>query len=71
MSFPSFVHEELAFETWEDSDLLGRLNRILFIPIERSKGQDQADGIGRASILLVASEAELRGIEVGVGAIPG
>jgi DNA mismatch repair protein MutH len=49
MSFPSFVHEELQYETWEDSDLLGRLNRLLIVPINRAKGQAQAEGtIGRA-----------------------
>jgi len=37
MSFPAFVHEELVFETWETSDLLGRLNRLLIVPIHREK----------------------------------
>ena len=37
MSFPAFIHEELVFETWEDSDLLGRLNRILVMPVVRSE----------------------------------
>jgi len=63
-SFPGFVHEELAYESWEDSDLLGRLNRILFIPIERSKGQDQATGIVGHSFFWSPSETDLRGIEL-------
>ena len=37
MSFPGFVHEELVFETWEDSDLLGRLNRLLIVPVHRAR----------------------------------
>lgn len=37
MSFPAFVHEELIFETWESSDLLARLNRLLIIPIHRER----------------------------------
>jgi DNA mismatch repair protein MutH len=49
MSFPSFVHEELAFETWEDSDLLGRLNRILIVPVHRARGASLAGTtLGRA-----------------------
>jgi DNA mismatch repair protein MutH len=35
MSFPAFVHEELIFEEWESSDLLGRLNRLLIVPVLR------------------------------------
>jgi DNA mismatch repair endonuclease MutH len=38
MSFPSFVHEELALESWEDSDLLGRLTRLLIVPVHRVSG---------------------------------
>lgn len=37
MSFPAFVHEELVFETWEASDLLARIQRMLIIPIHREK----------------------------------
>ena len=49
--FRAFIHEELQYETWPDSDLLGRLNRILVVPIQRSKGQDQGEGScrGRSS----------------------
>jgi DNA mismatch repair endonuclease MutH len=38
MSFPAFVHEELIFEDWESSDLLGRLNRLLIVPVHRKRG---------------------------------
>lgn len=37
MSFPAFHHEELIYETWESSDLLGRLNRLLIVPVHREK----------------------------------
>jgi DNA mismatch repair endonuclease MutH len=37
MSFPAFVHEELVFETWEASDLLARIGRMLIVPIHRGK----------------------------------
>ena len=61
-SFPSFIHEELAFESWEDSDLLGRLNRILFVPLERKKGQDQGTAVVRRAFFWSPTEIELRGI---------
>ncbi len=61
-SFPSFVHEELAFETWEDSDLLGRLNRILFVPVTREKGQAQAEAVIGKAFFWSPAEAELEGI---------
>jgi DNA mismatch repair protein MutH len=63
-SFPTFIHEELAFETWEDSDLLGRLNRILFILIERAKGQPQEEAVVRRAFFWSPSEAELRAIRM-------
>ncbi len=62
MSFPSFVHEELQYETWEDSDLLGRLNRLLIVPVRRSKGQDQADAVVLRAFFWSPPEAELVGI---------
>ena len=37
MSFPAFVHEELVFETWDASDLLARIQRILIVPIHRER----------------------------------
>jgi DNA mismatch repair endonuclease MutH len=43
MSFPAFVHEELIFETWESSDLLGRLNRVLIVPVHRGRGATLRD----------------------------
>jgi DNA mismatch repair endonuclease MutH len=47
MSFPAFVHEELTFETWEDSDLLGRLNRLLILPIIRGRRASDDPVLGR------------------------
>src|SRR4029079_6817419 len=61
-SFPSFIHEELQYETWPDSDLLGRLNRILFVPIRRSKGQDQGEGVVQKAFFWSPPEADLVGI---------
>jgi DNA mismatch repair protein MutH len=61
-SFPAFVHEELAFETWEASDLLGRLNRILFVPLYRDKGQEQATAVVRPAFFWSPTETELVGI---------
>lgn len=49
MSFPAFSHQELVFETWESSDLLGRLNRLLIVPLLRPRGISPLDAtIGRA-----------------------
>ena len=44
MSFPAFIHEELVFETWDSSDLLARIGRMLLVPVhrERKAGLDQA-----------------------------
>jgi DNA mismatch repair protein MutH len=58
-SFPSFVHEEIQFETWPDSDLLGRLNRILFVPIRRSKGQPQGQGVLQRAFFWSPPERDL------------
>jgi DNA mismatch repair endonuclease MutH len=33
MSFPAFRYRELVDEEWPDSDLLGRLNRLLVVPL--------------------------------------
>ena len=63
-SFPSFVHEELAYETWPDSDLLGRLNRILFVPVRRSRGQAQAAAVVGRAFFWSPSEADLVGISL-------
>jgi DNA mismatch repair endonuclease MutH len=59
MSFPSFIHEELQYETWPDSDLLGRLNRILIVPIQRSKGQDQGEGVVQRAFFWSPPESDL------------
>ena len=45
-SFPSFIHEELVFESWEDSDLLGRLNTDpRSFPSNAKKGSAQATAV--------------------------
>ena len=62
MSFPSFVHEELAYESWEDSDLLGRLNRLLIVPLHRARDTSLAGTtLGRA-FFWSPPEADLVGI---------
>jgi DNA mismatch repair protein MutH len=62
MSFPAFVHEELVFETWPNSDLLGRLNRLLIVPIHREKGAPLAETrLGRA-FFWSPTPSELEGI---------
>jgi len=33
VSFPAFRHMDLADETWDDSELLGNLEHLLFIPV--------------------------------------
>ena len=36
MSFPAFRHAEIVDETWEDSDLLSRIEQLLIVPVARS-----------------------------------
>jgi DNA mismatch repair protein MutH len=44
-SFPAMRYHEVIQEEWEDSDLLARINRILFVPLLRPKrGVRQAEG---------------------------
>jgi DNA mismatch repair protein MutH len=62
MSFPAFVHQELVFETWEDSDLLGRLNRLLIVPVHREKGASLSDITLGSPFFWSPSEKELEGI---------
>jgi DNA mismatch repair endonuclease MutH len=64
MSFPAFIHEELVYETWEDSDLLGRLNRLLIVPVHRGERVvlDEVR-LGRPFFWSPA-EAELEGIRL-------
>ena len=62
MSFPGFVHEELAFETWEDSDLLGRLNRLLIVPVHRGRDTSLAGMTLGRPLFWSPSEADLVGI---------
>jgi DNA mismatch repair endonuclease MutH len=62
MSFPAFVHEELIYETWDASDLLARLNRILIVPVHRERGASLAEmRLGRP-IFWSPSAIELDGI---------
>lgn len=63
-SFPAFVHEELIFETWPESDLLGRLNRILFVPLVRSHGDDPRSAVVGRARFWSPTERELNGISV-------
>jgi DNA mismatch repair endonuclease MutH len=62
MSFPAFVHEELIFETWPDSDLLGRLNRLLIVPVHREKGSPLAGTTLGRPFFWSPTEEELDGI---------
>lgn len=64
MSFPAFVHEELAFETWEDSDLLGRLNRLLIVPIHRGRRVNLAESTLGRPFFWSPTEGDLSGIAV-------
>jgi len=62
MSFPAFVHEELVFETWPDSDLLGRLNRLLIIPVHREKKVSLSQTTLGRPFFWSPTEGELEGI---------
>ncbi len=62
MSFPAFVHEELVFEDWELSDLLGRLNRLLIVPVHRGPRTSLAETRMGQPIFWSPSETELDGI---------
>lgn len=62
MSFPAFVHEELVFEDWESSDLLGRLNRLLIVPIHRGRRVVLADTRLGRPFFWTPSELDLAGI---------
>ncbi len=69
MSFPTFVHEELVFETWEASDLLARIQRMLIVPIHRERRASLAEArLGRPFFWSPRQE-EFRGIDPGMGAI--
>jgi DNA mismatch repair protein MutH len=44
LSFPAFRYKELLEETWEDSDLLSRIEYMLIVPVHgRKKSTRQAD----------------------------
>jgi len=62
MSFPAFVHEELIYEDWESSDLLGRLNRVLIVPIHRGRRATLDEMRLGHPFFWSPSEADLAGI---------
>lgn len=62
MSFPAFHHEELIYETWESSDLLGRLNRLLVVPVHREKAARLGQTRLGKPFFWSPSEDELAGI---------
>lgn len=62
MSFPAFHHEELIFEEWETSDLLGRLNRLLIVPVHRGKKAPLAQTRLGTPFFWSPTEEELVGI---------
>ncbi len=43
MSFPRFDHMRVADETWEDSELLSNLQRLLIVPLVRDKRASSKD----------------------------
>jgi len=64
MSFPVFTHEELVYEDWESSDLLGHLGRLLIVPLVRpARTATLAVELGRP-FFWSPTEPELRGIRI-------
>lgn len=64
-SFPSMRYREIVQEEWEDSDLLARLNRILFVPLLRPlKAVPQADSNIQRPFFWSPSPEELDGIRL-------
>jgi DNA mismatch repair endonuclease MutH len=63
MSFPAFISEELAYETWEASDLLGRLNRMLIVPVHREKGAKLHGVVMGTPFFWSPTPQELEGIQ--------
>ena len=70
MSFPAFVHEELTFETWVNSDLLGRLNRLLIVPVHRVRGAALSDVRLGQPFFWNPTRARTGRYQPGMGAIP-
>jgi DNA mismatch repair endonuclease MutH len=63
LSFPAFRYQELIREDWEESELLSRLDRFLFVPIVGGKGLTALDScIVHEPFSWAPSEAELVGI---------
>ena len=73
-SFPAFRYRDVLEETWEDSDLLSRVEYMLFLPVSgRTKATPQGDctfGLPRfwrpsaADLELIRKEWELYRIEI-------
>jgi DNA mismatch repair endonuclease MutH len=63
MSFPTFVHQEVIFESWDESDLLGRLNRLLVVPVHRGGPASLASTTLGRPFFWSPSESELLGIQ--------
>jgi DNA mismatch repair protein MutH len=62
-SFPAFRHLEVADQEWEDSDLLARVSRILFIPLGRTDRRTPAlDAVVGRSFFWSPSREELSGM---------
>jgi DNA mismatch repair protein MutH len=50
LSFPAFLPIDLVQQEWAESDLLASLNRLLLVPLVRSRGTARPDAtIGRAT----------------------
>jgi DNA mismatch repair protein MutH len=63
MSFPAFRYQELIREDWEQSELLARLDRFLFVPIVADQGLGAiGQGVIRRPFLWVPSESDLGGM---------
>ncbi len=63
LSFPAFRYKELIEETWEDSDLLSRVEYMLVLPLQgKRKNTPQADCLLRSPVFWRPSAAELETI---------
>ena len=65
LSFPAFRYQELIREDWEQSELLSRLDRFLFVPIVGGKGLGAlGDCVVHTPFVWAPSESELTGMSV-------
>jgi DNA mismatch repair protein MutH len=63
LSFPAFRFQELIREDWDQSELLSRLDRFLFVPIVGGKSlASVGDCVIRSPFIWRPSEAELSGM---------